>query len=165
MAKKKAGLGDPFRVGATASQGHPRTPSHLYGSTTVLATASMVPRPYYPDRSLTQGLLGSGGTIHPQVLALAFARGACPKGENMSPIKRTSPQGGCSPLIPGAPVTYRRGDPRLFVKTVAVWLADDGVVIKRFLGETEDGLLYLGNDNPAHPPFLAPPAPASWAWW
>ena len=42
-------------------------------------------------------------------------------------------------------------------KAVAVWLADDGVVIKRFLGETEGGLLYLGNDNPTHAPFLAPP--------
>ena len=42
-------------------------------------------------------------------------------------------------------------------KAVAVWLADDGVVIKRFLSETEDGLLYLGNDNPALAPFLAPP--------
>ena len=51
----------------------------------------------------------------------------------MSSIKRTSPQGGCSPLIPGAPVTYRLDNPRLFVKAVAVWLADDGVVIKRFL--------------------------------
>jgi len=36
-------------------------------------------------------------------------------------------------------------------RAVAVWLADNGVAIKRFLGETEDGLLYLGNDNPIHP--------------
>ncbi len=64
-----------------------------------------------------------------------------------------------SPYLENGDLAVVYQDPGLAAKgkAVAVWLADDGVVIKRFLGETEDGLLYLGNDNPAHPPFLAPP--------
>ncbi|WP_299432140.1 hypothetical protein [uncultured Meiothermus sp.] len=34
-------------------------------------------------------------------------------------------------------------------KVVAVWLAGDGVVIKRYLG-VENGLLLFGNDNRTH---------------
>ena len=63
-----------------------------------------------------------------------------------------------SPYLEDGDLAVVYQDPGLAAKgkAVAVWLADDGVVIKRFLGETEDGLLYLGNDNPAYPPFLAP---------
>jgi len=64
-----------------------------------------------------------------------------------------------SPYLEDGDLAVVYQDPGLASKgrAVAVWLADDGVVIKRFLGETEDGLLYLGNDNPTHAPFLAPP--------
>ena len=64
-----------------------------------------------------------------------------------------------SPYLEEGDLAVVYQDPGLAAKgkAVAVWLADDGVVIKRFLGETEDGLLYLGNDNPTHAPFLAPP--------
>ena len=63
-----------------------------------------------------------------------------------------------SPYLENGDLAVVYQDPGLAAKgkAVAVWLADDGVVIKRFLGETEDGLFYLGNDNPAYPPFLAP---------
>lgn len=45
-------------------------------------------------------------------------------------------------------ICYRDGLPERG-KVVAVWLAGDGVVIKRYLG-VENGLLLLGNDNRAY---------------
>ncbi len=43
-------------------------------------------------------------------------------------------------------------------KVVSVWFADDGVCVKRYLGETKTGLLLLGNENTTEHPrvFEAP---------